>query len=64
MTDQPDHDTQVAYFQYLDQLQERGTTNMYGAAPYLKGRFPELSKSEAMQVVRDWMSTYQERHPQ
>ena len=60
---QPDHDTQVAYFQYLDQLQERGETNMYGAAPYLRRRYPELSKSEAMQVVRDWISTYKERHP-
>ena len=51
-------DRQIKYYAYLNQLQESGKTNMYGAAPYLRKQFPWLTIAEAMQVVRDWIAQY------
>ena len=47
---------------FLDRLRERGTTNMYGATPYIERQFG-VSKSVAMDILRDWMETFEERHP-
>lgn len=50
-------------FEFLDDLQESGVTNMFGARPYLLEAFPKLSKQEAEDILTEWMSTYDERHP-
>lgn len=55
-----DRDYMESYFKYLDDLRESGTTNMFGAAPYLMRRFG-LGKSEARTVLMQWMSSYEER---
>lgn len=47
---------------YLDELRESGKTNMYGARPYLIREFPNLSKSEAANILSYWMKTFSERH--
>lgn len=39
---------------YLDDLGEDGTINMYGARPYLVDAF-ELTKHEASKVLSEWM---------
>jgi hypothetical protein len=46
------------HLEYLDELRESGETNMFGARPYLLSEFPELTKSEAGQVLSYWMVTF------
>jgi len=47
---------------YLDVVKESCVINMFGAAPYLRDEFPELSKRESREVVAYWMKTFGERH--
>jgi len=42
-------------FIWLNRLREGGTTNMYGAAPYLEMEF-ELTNREARRIVVEWMA--------
>lgn len=49
------------YFEYLDDLRDSGTTNMYGAVPYLVEKFG-LSMSEATDVLVRWMESYPNKH--
>lgn len=50
------------YFLFLDELRESGITNMFGAAPYLKEAFSELSNRKAKDVLLEWMKTFATRH--
>jgi len=50
-------DTQL---RFLDELRESGAVNMFGASPYLREMYPELSKAEARQVLGYWMKTFGE----
>jgi len=43
---------------FLDDLRESGVTNMFGAAPYLKDEFDNLSMAEAREVTKYWMKTF------
>lgn len=43
---------------YLDNLRESGTTNMFGAVPFIRARFHELSKQEASDILSYWMKTF------
>ena len=45
------------YWNFLERLRRSGVTNMFGAAPYLMEEFG-LSKSEARDVLKDWMENY------
>lgn len=45
-------------FDFLDDLRESGATNMFGAAPYIMDFFPELSKREAREYLKEWMETF------
>ncbi len=49
-------------FEYLDDLRESGLTNMYGAGRWLEDEF-ELPKYQARQVLKAWMDSFSERHP-
>ena len=40
---------------WLNRLREDGTTNMFGAAPYLGMEF-ELTNREARRIVAEWMA--------
>ena len=42
---------------YLDRLRASGTTNMFGAASYLVAEFPELSLTEARDILIQWMES-------
>ena len=50
---------QADYFKYLNELQASGVTNMLGAAPYLENQF-WLEPSEAKEVLRLWMKSFEE----
>lgn len=50
------------YFLFLDELRESGVTNMFGAAPYLKEAFSELSNRKAKDILLEWMKTFATRH--
>lgn len=43
---------------YLDDLRRSGVTNMFGAAPYVRDRFPGLTAVEAREVLAYWMETF------
>lgn len=47
---------------YLDVMQKSGAINMFGAAPYISEVFG-VNKQEARQYLKNWMDTYQDRHP-
>ena len=47
---------------YLDLLRETGVTNMFGATPYLREEYPDLSRDEAQEILIYWMKTFGERH--
>lgn len=41
-------------FLFLNRLRESGTTNMFGASPYIAEEFG-LSKTDARTVLSEWM---------
>lgn len=43
-----------AYFDYLNELRNSGTTNMFGSAPYLQDEF-QLNREEARMIIIEWM---------
>ena len=57
------HDEFIEYFEYLDELRDSGVTNMFGATPYLEEEFG-VSKREARVILKEWMRTFDERHPE
>lgn len=48
-------------FEYLDGLRITGSTNMFGAGPYIVDAF-NISKKEAKSLLIEWMDTFSERH--
>jgi hypothetical protein len=49
------------HLQYLDELREGGTINMWGAASFLESDF-DLSQEDAKAVLMYWMRSFGERH--
>lgn len=45
------------YWIYLEGLRRTGLVNMYGAGVYLQNDF-DLSKTEAREILLDWMKNY------
>jgi hypothetical protein len=43
------------YFEYLNELRNSGTTNMFGAGPYLQDEF-QLNREEARMIIVEWMN--------
>ena len=50
-----DHGDQLAHFEFLSDLRDSGTTNMFGAAPILADAFG-MDKKEAGEILADWIS--------
>lgn len=46
------------YYNALEIIRQTGVTNMFGAAPYLREVFPELSKIESNEILCNWMENY------
>ena len=49
------------HLEFLDDLRESGNTNMWGARPYLLGKFPELSTQETKEILMYWTKTFTAR---
>ena len=47
----------IDYYRYLVRLRDSGRTNMYVASPYLERMF-SLGKREAIDVLTDWMHSF------
>ena len=50
------------HLEFLDDLRESGETNMFGARPWLRAAYTELTKSQSGKVLAYWMKTFSERH--
>lgn len=48
----------VEHLDYLDDLKNSGTVNMYQARPYLMREFPELTSQQAALVLSHWVQAY------
>ena len=48
------------YYKTLEAIRRTGVVNMYGAAPYLRECFPDLSSDEANEILCNWMHNYTE----
>ena len=46
------------YYNALEVIRESGISNMFGAAPYLREVFPELSRMESNEILCNWMENY------
>ena len=46
------------HLDYLDNLRDSGATNMFGAAPYFMGAFPDVNRNEAREIILYWMKTF------
>ena len=57
-----DMTNQEQVFKFLDELQESGVTNMFGAGNYVQKEY-RININEANNYVAEWMRTYDERHP-
>ena len=47
---------------YLDRLRKSGATNMFGADAYLQSAFG-IDRHEAREILKYWMTSFDERHP-
>lgn len=47
-----------AYYNILEGIRRSGITNMFGAAPYLREFYPELSRAESNEILGNWMHNY------
>ena len=56
-------DNNEEYFEFLDDLRDSDTVNMFGASVDLREEFG-LDKIEARKILGQWMDTYDERHPE
>lgn len=48
------------HLEYLDDLRDSGTVNMFGARPYLQEAF-ELDRGMASKILSYWTETFEER---
>ena len=57
-------DNNEKYFEFLDDLRDSGTVNMFSASvDHLREEFG-LRETEAMKILSQWIDTYDERHPE
>ena len=56
----PNTVTEKEVFEFLEDLRESGTTNMFGAGPYVQKKF-RMNKHEAKDWVLKWMNSYEEK---
>ena len=51
-------DDKAEAFEFLNELRESGTINMFGAGPILAFEFG-LDNNEARSILREWMESYE-----
>lgn len=48
------------YYKTLEAIRRTGVVNMFGASPYLRECFPDLSREEANEILCNWIENYDE----
>lgn len=48
------------YYQKLENIREDGICNMWGASPYLKEAYPDLSYEQCTDILLSWIANYDE----
>ena len=48
------------YYKVLEAIRRTGVVNMFGASPYLKECYPNLTKEECDEILCNWMHNYSE----
>ena len=48
------------YYKTLEAIRRTGATNMWGASPYLKACYPNMSEEEAEEILCNWITNYTE----
>ena len=48
----------VEYYKVLEGIRRTGICNMFGSSVYLKEFCPELSQSEASEILCNWITNY------
>lgn len=48
----------IEYFEFLDDLRDEGSVNMFGAAPYLESAHRELDIQDARKILGAWQKTF------
>ena len=56
-----DHLNKKQYFEFLNDLRESGTTNMFGAPSHLENEFLELNRQEAKEVFYEWIEYFDDQ---
>jgi hypothetical protein len=51
-------DQEKEVFQYLNELRESGSTNMFGARTYIISEFPLIEEKEAKELLLTWMKVF------
>lgn len=51
---------EMEVMEYLNQLRSDGTTNMFGALPYIMQQFNDLGRKESQRILELWMSNFNE----
>ena len=47
------------YYQFLNDLRESGEINMFGASPFLRREWPDLTQTQARDVLMSWMDQFE-----
>jgi hypothetical protein len=50
----------LEYYHTLEAIRRTGVVNMWGAAPYLKACFPDMSEQKSTDVLLSWIANYDE----
>lgn len=48
------------YYKTLEAIRRTGATNMWGASPYLKACYPNMSEEESKEILCNWITNYNE----
>lgn len=50
----------MEYYKTLEGIRRTGAVNMWGAAPYLKECYPNMSEQKSKDVLLSWITNYSE----
>ncbi len=50
----------IEYYYALEAIRRIGIVNMWGAAPYLKECYPDISEQKSTDILLSWIANYDE----
>ena len=54
----PTPNLEQKHIKFLEELRDSARTNMWGAAPFLQRKFPELTLSQATDILVAWIASH------